>query len=89
VKAKILAVTLLAAVLLTGCNNGSGNTETASADVKKMVSDFSTDQIENKTASITSKELIVTDSNGKEQAYELPGKDFFVSIAPYEDQTHP
>jgi hypothetical protein len=88
-KAKILAVTLLAAGVLAGCNSDSDNAETSSVDIKKMVSEFSTDKIENKTASITSLELIVTDNNGKEKVYELPEKDFFVSIAPYEDQTHP
>jgi ABC-type Fe3+-hydroxamate transport system substrate-binding protein len=89
-KTKILAaVTLLAAGVLAGCNSGSDNAETSSGDIKKMVSDFSTDKIENKTASITSHELVVTDSSGKEKVYELPEKDFFVSIAPYEEQTHP
>src|SRR5690625_7008855 len=39
--------------------------------------------------SITSEELIVTDSNDKETTYDLPEDEFFVSIAPFVETTHP
>ena len=47
-----------------------------------MVHDYSVGSFDDDvTASITSHELIVTD-NGKETSFDLPGEEFFVSIAP-------
>ncbi|MBO1912162.1 CueP family metal-binding protein [Microvirga sp. 3-52] len=39
-------------------------------------------------ASITSHELIVKD-HGKETKFDLPSDEFFVSIAPFVETTHP
>src|SRR5699024_9754641 len=41
------------------------------------------------SASITSEELIVTDAKDKETTYDLPEDEFFVSIAPFVQETHP
>ncbi len=58
-------------------------------DIKELVNDYSVGNIKNQSASITSHQLIVTDSDGSQLTYDLPEDDFFVSLAPYFDQTHP
>lgn len=94
-KFKTIAFTLLlAAVMLAGCSGkstdeGSSLKENAPSDIKEMVHEYSTGKMKAKNASITSQQLIVTDKNGKESAYNLPKDEFFVSIAPYVEQTHP
>ncbi|UJW58327.1 CueP family metal-binding protein [Bacillus sp. A116_S68] len=55
----------------------------------EMVHEYSTTNEEDETASITPTELIITDSNDQEVIYDLVGDDFFVSIAPYVEETHP
>ena len=90
----IFVVTILVAVVLVACGGESTNEESASKesetqDIKKMVSEYSVGNIENQSASITSQQLIVTESNKSQQVYDLPENDFFVSIAPYINKTHP
>ncbi|ARK32663.1 hypothetical protein BkAM31D_23970 [Halalkalibacter krulwichiae] len=58
-------------------------------EIKELVHEYSVGNIQNENASITSHELIVTDSDGSQVVYELPEDEFFVSIAPYYDHTHP
>lgn len=57
-------------------------------DIKQLVQDYSTGQIQNESASITSEQLIVTDNSKNQTAYALPKDEFFVSIAPYINKTH-
>ncbi len=57
-------------------------------NIKELVHDYSVDNLTAEAASINSKELIVQKSN-KETTYELPEDEFFVSIAPYFNETHP
>ena len=92
-KFKFLGAALLAAVVLAGCSgenateekteNTSNTIETQ--NIKELVSGYSTGEIEAEFASITSDQLIVD----KTEAYDLPKDEFFVSIAPYINQTHP
>lgn len=89
----ILAITLLVAIILAACGGKSTNEESASKvnetqDIKKLVSEYSLGNIENQSASITSQQLIVTESNNSQLVYDLPENDFFVSIAPYINKTH-
>ncbi len=56
--------------------------------IKEKVQQYSVGSFENVTASITSRELIVND-NGSEEYFDLPKEEFFVSIAPFVNQTHP
>lgn len=58
-------------------------------NIKQLVYDYSTGIIKAKSASITSRQLIVTNSDESKDIYDLLEEDFFVSIAPYVDQTHP
>ena len=93
-KFKFLGIVLLAAVVLAGCSGGNENaTETEgkttntteTENIKELVSGYSTGEVEVESASITSDQLIVNDT----EVYDLPKDEFFVSIAPYIDQTHP
>jgi len=58
-------------------------------DIKTLVNDYSVGKISDQTASITSTELIVTESDETETTYPLPDDEFFVSIAPFISETHP
>ena len=91
---KLLAVSLFAAVGLAACSGE--NTEESSTpkgnevkDIKELVNDYSVRNLKAESASITSQELTVKESDGSEQVYDLPEDEFFVSIAPYVNETHP
>lgn len=93
-KRRIIAVAVVAIVALgvylftlSGENDEPKISKTE--DVKQLVQDYTEGKIQNQSASITSKELIVTDSNKKQTVYALPKDEFFVSIAPYINKTHP
>lgn len=90
-KFKILGIAFLAAGLLTACGGGEESTEPEKQqeNIKELVSDYSTGKNKDHNASITSHELTVADSEGDKQVYDISEEDFFVSIAPYENQTHP
>ncbi len=90
-KFKLLGMALLAAGLLAGCNSGekTAEPEKQQQNIKELVSDYSSGKIKGDNASITSHELMVADSEGEKKVYDLSGEDFFVSIAPYENETHP
>ncbi|KXH78776.1 CueP family metal-binding protein [Sporosarcina sp. HYO08] len=87
----VLGLSLL--LLLAACNNSASNEQDAqdeqdTQDIKEMVHEYSTGSFDDVTASITSHELIVTD-NGKETSIQLPEEEFFISIAPFVETTHP
>lgn len=73
---------------LVGCND-SAEEEMDSQETKELVHEYSTGDFEDVSASITSHELIVTDNQEKETSYPLPKDEFFVSIAPFVETTHP
>ena len=80
---------LLASVLLVACSNDSISEEGYTEDIKGLVHEYSVGKIKDETASITSEDLIVTNNDESETVYPLPEDDFFVSIAPYINETHP
>ena len=93
-KLKMFAATLFATVVLGACNGESSDVDNSikemeTQDIKELVAEYSGNKAKDESASITSKKLIVIDEEGKELAYELPKDEFFVSIAPYVNQTHP
>lgn len=93
-KFRTLIISLLAAILLSACGSDSTNEEKSSdvkktQDIKELVSEYSTGKPKGEVASITSEQLIVSDSKGNQSLYDLPEDEFFVSIAPYVNQTHP
>ncbi len=90
----ILGLILLVSIVLAACSGGNANEETSSKkdeleNIKELVHDYSVGNIKDQNASITSKELIVTDSDENQLTYDLPDNEFFVSIAPYVNETHP
>lgn len=92
-KAKFLPILFMSAVLV-GCGQADSNDEVSSEqkeveNIRELVSDYSSNKTTNDTASITFQELIIKKSDGNELAYDLSEEDFFVSIAPYINETHP
>ncbi|WP_274310431.1 CueP family metal-binding protein [Solibacillus daqui] len=90
----MLISTIFAAVLLVACSEENTIEEnnpikTETEEIKELVQDYSVRNITAKSVSITSKQLFVTDNDGTEQVYNLPKDEFFVSIAPYINETHP
>jgi hypothetical protein len=93
-KAKIFLPIIFMAAVLVGCGQADSKNEASLNEkevesIREVVSDYSSNKTTNDTASITSQELIIEKSDRKELAYDLSEEDFFVSIAPYIDKTHP
>lgn len=93
-KAKIFLPILFMSAVLVGCGQADSNEDTSFKEkevenVRELVGDLSSNKTKNESASITSQELIVKKSDGDELVYDLTGDDFFVSIAPYVNETHP
>ncbi|WP_191967733.1 CueP family metal-binding protein [Lysinibacillus fusiformis] len=93
-KLKVIAVILLTTVVLGACNGESSNDDNSRIDmemqnIKELVNEYSGDKTKDESASITSNQLILTDKEGNESAYALPEEEFFVSVAPYINETHP
>lgn len=81
-----------ASLLLSGCTDGKQGKEgiaRPAEEIKQMVKALSTDKLSAEDASITSHQLIVTNTDQSKTAYALPKDEFFVSIAPYLNDTHP
>ncbi|KRG13934.1 hypothetical protein ACA30_13485 [Virgibacillus soli] len=87
-KGLLVVMGLLLILIVAACSENTPNKKEAQ-DIKKMVQDYSVGNSDNMSASITSEELIITDSNNKETTYDLPEDEFFVSIAPFINTTHP
>lgn len=98
-KRKAFAAILLSTLVISACSSSqepspstvqnSVTNENEVQNIKELVHDFSVGNISDQSASITSNQLIVMNSDKSESAYDLPEDEFFVSIAPYFDQTHP
>lgn len=73
-------------LILGACSNNDTKT---TVDIKQLVNEYSVGSFEEVSASITSHELIVTEEDEEVTSYELPEEEFFVSIAPYVEKTHP
>ncbi|MBU5595495.1 CueP family metal-binding protein [Amphibacillus sp. MSJ-3] len=86
-KFKLSLLVLVSLLFLSACQGKENALK--DEEIKKLVHDYSIGQIANEEASITGTELIVTKDNGEENVYPLPEDDFFVSIAPFINQTHP
>ncbi|PIC58026.1 hypothetical protein CSV80_16065 [Sporosarcina sp. P12(2017)] len=95
-KGKMIAILLLITALSVGCSNENADNEVQpsptsqeSVDIKELVNDYTVRNAVAASASITSSELIVTDHDKKVTTYGLPEDEFFVSIAPFVNTTHP
>ncbi|KAB2330074.1 CueP family metal-binding protein [Bacillus mesophilum] len=84
-KAIILGIALVAAAIIFLVFNFDEEAK----DIKELIKSYSTSDMGEDSASITSHDLIVAKSDGSKHSYELPKDEFFVSIAPYINETHP
>jgi len=91
-KFKIAVAFACIMIFLVACG-GEGNSEDAKSldtkEMKELVQDYTTRNLQAESASITSTELIVKDNDNQERVYDLPEDEFFVSIAPFINDTHP
>lgn len=86
---KLISFFALLVVVLVGCaEKDTTSQKMETEDIKQLVEDYSLGNKNNESASITSHELTVTDSDKKQVIYDLPKDEFFVSIAPYFNNTH-
>lgn len=91
VKFKTAAILMFVSMFFVACSHENVDDQSKNADtadIKELVQDYTVGKAEAASASITSSELIVTDENQNEKTYELPDDEFFVSIAPFNNQTH-
>lgn len=88
-KFKLSMIMLLASITLVACTNENISEEDYTEDIKELVHEYSVGDITDETASITSEELIITDSNERKVVIPLPEDEFFVSVAPFINETHP
>src|SRR5699024_8697415 len=82
-----LALTMLVLTACGGEDTSQSEGSLNANDIKDLVNDYIVDNLEPDSASITSHELVVEDDND-ELVYELPEDEFFVSIAPFINETH-
>ncbi|MFD1336973.1 CueP family metal-binding protein [Oceanobacillus iheyensis] len=81
----VLFIIIAFLFVLVGCTN---DTEQSKEDIKSMIQDYSTDQLTASSASVNANQLTVEDED-KVDIYPMPEDEFFVSIAPYINETHP
>lgn len=86
VKRILISIVALSIFIAAGC--GNNEPETLDEDIKGTVHSYSVDDHGDIEASITSDELIVTEGDVVEET-ALPEDEFFVSIAPFIETTHP
>ncbi|KUP04450.1 hypothetical protein Q73_15535 [Bacillus coahuilensis m2-6] len=84
-------LTILTGILAACGGNDSQESSSGmnSSDVKDLVHQYSIGELQAENASITSEYLMVTEEDGSDKTYLLPEDEFFVSIAPFENNTHP
>lgn len=83
------AVIALGAFWYTSYQDKETASTVVSGDIKQIVQDFSLGKSSATSASITSSELKVVSQDSKATVYDLPKDEFFVSIAPFVNETHP
>lgn len=90
-KVKLFLSVLLISIVLAGCGQADSNDDAAlkADNIKELVNDYSAGNVKSESASITSQQLLVKKADGEELVYDLPKEEFFVSIAPYVNETHP
>ncbi|MGG1942876.1 CueP family metal-binding protein [Paenibacillus polymyxa] len=84
-----LVVAALGTYLIAGNMQKEGADKLGTTDIKQLVHDISAGKATAQSASINSRQLIVNGDNTQPITYDLPDNEFFVSIAPYVEQTHP
>ncbi|WP_342415019.1 CueP family metal-binding protein [Paenibacillus sp. FSL R10-2782] len=84
-----LVVAALGTYLLAGNIQREGADNQGKTNIRQLVHDLSAGKATAQSASINSSQLIVTGDDTQTMTYDLPDNEFFLSIAPYMEQTHP
>lgn len=85
---KAILFALFSILILGACSSSSNSIENTD-DVRALVDEYSAGNFtDDHTASISSTELIITNNDESQEVYDLPEDEFFVSIAPFETETH-
>src|SRR5699024_2395274 len=82
-----LALTMLVLAACGGEDTNQAGTNLDTNELKDEANDYTVDNLDPDSASITSHELVGVADN-KELGYELSVEKFFVSIAPFINETH-
>src|SRR5699024_4208600 len=82
-----LALTMLVLTACGGEDTSQSEGSLSANDIKVLVNDYTVDNLEPDSASITSHELGVEEDN-EERVYELPEEGCFVSIGPFINEPH-
>lgn len=91
-KLKMIATIIMVSFFLFACSSDNNESSTGAKEVeniKELVHDYSVGNLKSPSASIRSHELIITNLDQSQEIYALPEDEFFVSIAPFINQTHP
>lgn len=88
---KGIVLALFSIILLTACGSNDNVKEVKQVDdVRAIVDEYSAGNFtDDHSASISATELIITNNDESQEVYDLPDDDFFVSIAPFINETHP
>ncbi|MHA7964200.1 CueP family metal-binding protein [Paenibacillus sp. CAU 1782] len=84
-----LAAVVLGVLLIVNLGGKEEAQVLGTEEIKQLVREYSSGKSDVKNASISSSELIVTGKNNQSTSYPLPKDEFFVSIAPFVNETHP
>ncbi|KAA8782834.1 hypothetical protein ABIE27_000284 [Paenibacillus sp. 4624] len=87
--ASAAAVILLGTYLIANTLGREQAAQAEESDIPKLVEDISTGRAKPQSASINAATLTVKEADGQKVTYDLPEDKFFLSIAPYVEQTHP
>lgn len=85
----VLIVGAAGIFIVTSKNEDTSSNNRAAEDVKQLVQHYSANRTVQASASINSHQLIVAVEGAKPVTYALPDDEFFVSIAPFKQKTHP
>lgn len=93
-KKRLIITLLFSTFMLASCDNSITQTDKATGNtkddnIKELIEEYSGDKTTKQSASVTATELIITEDDGEETTYDLPEDEFFVSIAPFINETHP
>lgn len=88
---KGIVLALFSIILLTACGSNDNVKEVKQVDdVRAIVDEYSAGNFtDDHSASISATELIITNNDESQEIFDLPDDDFFVSIAPFINETHP
>ncbi|MGF7047270.1 hypothetical protein J2T13_001775 [Paenibacillus sp. DS2015] len=84
-----LVAVVIGAYMFAGGVERNVPNENDAQSIKQLVHEYSTGILKAQSASITSEQLIVTNGDVNKLTYDLPENEFFLSIAPYVEKTHP